>query len=199
MANVTATQLAREIRDPGGGFGPNAPPPPPFLAKPTTVGRTAVRRVHDTSSAAARHYLNQILAGELSHQHAATRTKAENTVAGLETYIGADRADGRTFEDFGRPIPVTMASGVVKTTVDVIVSGPDGLAGRAIFWDGPAASLADAEAIAYPFAEAMQIMFPNENITDICVWQVRRGNIHSIPLQTALARRAQADIALARL
>ena len=61
------------------------------------------------------------------------------------------------------------------------------LSGRAVFWDGEPITLNDAAVIAYPYAQALQLMYPDETITDICVWQVRRGNLHVVPVAEALA------------
>jgi hypothetical protein len=200
MPNVTATQLARGVRDLGYQVpGPGAPPPEPFLVKPTTVARAAVRRVHTAGAASARTYLRGALARELGHTNPSMRGNAQNTIDGLEHYIAADLADGRTFRQFGSPVTVAMPSGSVRTKVDVVVESSSQLSGRAVYWDGPTISPAQSEVIAYPFAEAIRVMFPNSTITDICVWQARRDNIHRVPFSTALARRARADAVLARL
>ena len=198
MPDVTSTVLARGIRDPT--YSPPGGPPPPFLVKPTTVARAAVRRFHQSGSAAARAYLNQALARELNHSNPSMQGNARNTVNGLGHYITADAGDGRTFQEFGATVNIALPSGTVRTKVDVVTVDRNGdLAGRAVFWDGAPISPIDAEAIAYPYAEAMRVMFPGATITDICVWQARRDTMHSVSLQVALGKAAAADTALARL
>lgn len=200
MANVTATELGKGVRDPS--YGPPAPgdEPPPFLAKPATVARTAVRRFHDSGAAAARTYLRNALSAELQHSNASMQGNARNTVNGLENYITADTADGRAFVRRDAKVDVTLPSGVVRTTVDVVVEDANGdLSGRAIYWDGGPISPVQAEVIAYPYADVMAALFPGRTITDICVWQARRDNIHSIPFQTAISNAAAADAVLANL
>ncbi|MFI4992107.1 MAG: hypothetical protein ACHQCH_00630 [Solirubrobacterales bacterium] len=53
--------------------------------------------------------------------------------------------------------------------------------------------------IAYPYAEALQRMYPSETVSDICIWQVRKRNLYVVPLADALARANEADAVLARL
>lgn len=198
MADVTATVLAKGVRD--RRYQLTSTPPPPFLVKPTSVARAAVRRFHRNGMSNAREYLRQVLAGELVHRHPSMRTNAENTVQGLENYIAADAGDGREFTGFCPSTTVTMPSGTVRTQVDALVNSASGeLSGRAVFWDGGEISADDATVIAYPYAVALQSLYPEETISDVCVWQARRNNMHLVPLGEALGQAARADAALARL
>lgn len=200
MANLTASQLAKGIRDSGYQLPPPGSPPPPFLVKPTTVARAAVRRFHRSGASSAREYLLEALSAELVHTHPSMRTNAQNTVQGLEHYIEADAVDGRTFSGFCPSVPVTMTSGTVRTQVDALVVSATGeIAGRAVYWDGGNISEAQAPIIAYPYAVALQTLYPENTVSDVCVWQARRNNIHLVPVEEALAERARVDAALARL
>jgi hypothetical protein len=200
MPDVTATELARGVRaSTYKAPGPNAPPPPAFLVMPTTVGRKAVRVFHMQGTAAARTYLGEKLEDWLSHTNASMRGNATNTINALNTYISADALDARAFVGHGENVIVTLPSGHIKTRVDVVTTSEQGLSGRAVFWDGTPITLDEAQVIAYPYAEAMRTMYPNEAITDVCVWQVRRSTLFVVPLEEALARASEADAVLARL
>jgi hypothetical protein len=135
----------------------------------------------------------------LSHSNPSMRGNAANTIAALDTYIGADALDARKFVGFGESVMVRMPSGTVKTKLDVVVSKDNELSGRVVFWDGATISTNEARVIAYPYAKALERMYPDEKISDICVWQVRRNNLHLVPLAEALSREADADAVLARL
>jgi hypothetical protein len=200
VPNVTATDLARGVRKPGAKAPrPGDPPPPPFLVKFTTVGRAAVRRYHQSGAPAATAYLTNVLARELAHPNASMQTNARNTVDGLASYIAADLADGRTFKQFGDRVNVQMPSGVVRTAIDVVVASPTGLTARAVYWDGLHISAAQAATIAYPFAVALQQLFPNDSPELVEVWQVRRNETHGVTVSTALAQAGAADAILAGL
>jgi hypothetical protein len=200
MPDVTATEIARGVRLPGYKTpGPGSPPPPPFLVKPTTVGRKAVRVFHEQGAGPARTYLTGSLATWLAHANKSMQGNARNTVAALETYIAADAADGRTFVGLGQKVVLTMPSGTIAVKVDVVTERSKELSGRAIFWDGQPITINEAEVIAYAYAAALQRMYPNEIVSDVCVWQVRRGTLHTVPLAAALARATDADAVLARL
>jgi len=166
---------------------------------PTTVARKAVRTFHVDGATAARAYLGEKLAGWLVHNHPSMRGNATNTLRALDTYISADAQDHRAFVGHGEYVTVHLPSGTVKTKVDVVMTRQETLSGRAVFWDGKPITLNDAQVIAYPYAEALRSMYPGETISDICVWQVRRENLHVVPVAEALARAAEADAILARL
>lgn len=198
MADVTATVLAKGVRD--RGYQVSNSPPKPFLVKPTSVARAAVRRFHTNGPVNAREYLRQVLAGELVHRHPSMRTNTENTVQGLEHYISADTGDGREFTGFCPSTGVVMPSGTVRTQVDAVVNSATGaISGRAVFWDGGEISADEATVIAYPYAVALQSLYPEETVSDICVWQARRNNLHLVPIGEALSQAARADAVLSRL
>jgi hypothetical protein len=200
VPDVSATDLARGVRQPSHrALGPGSPPPPAFLVKPTTVARAAVREFHRSGAAAARGYLAQALARELAHTHASTRANAVNTVAGLDHYIAADTSDGRSFVMFGGSVPIALPSGTVTTKIDVIVQGSAGLAARAIFWDGLGIGPQEAEVIAFPYAVALQTLCPGQSLDCVCVWQARRNAMHEVAVSTALSRAGAADAVLAGL
>ena len=200
MLEVTATQLAKGVRAvdykaPRTG----SPDPPAFLVMPTTVGRKAVRIFHEEGCRPARSYLTGKFATWLSHTNPSMRGNATNTIQALDTYIRADELDGRAFVGRGEKVTVGLLSGTITARVDVVMTGNKELSGRAIFWDGQPISVNQAHVIAYPYAEALQRMYPSETISDICVWQVRRGTLHTVSMSDALARAAEADEVLARL
>lgn len=127
------------------------------------------------------------------------RTNATNTINALDTYINANRADSRAYVGLGTYVHLSLTHGTVKTKVDVVVKRQSELSGRAVFWDGLPISIDEAEVIAYPYALALQAMYPNEPISDICIWQVRRGTLHLVSMSEALARANDADAVLSRL
>jgi len=200
MPDVTATSLARGVRIPNyKAPGQGSTAPKPFLVMPTTVARKSVRIFHQKGSAEARTYLTSSFAGWLNHSHPAMRTNATNTIGALDTYISADAADGRAFVGFGEYVIVKLPSGTIKTKVDVVTTRQKVLSGRAVFWDGKPITLDQAQVIAYPYAVAARTLYPNEPVSDICVWQVRRGTLHVVSMTNALARANDADEVLARL
>jgi hypothetical protein len=200
MPDVTATQIAKGVRSAAYKVpAPGSPAPPAFLVMPTTVGRKAVRTFHDEGASAARTYLTESLVTWFGHSSPSMRGNANNTVAALDTYISADTKDGRAYVGRGQNVVLILPSGTIKTKVDVITTRRKELSGRAVFWDGQPISINEAQVIAYPYAEALQRMYPNETISDICVWQVRRGTLHVVPMSAALARATEADAVLARL
>lgn len=166
---------------------------------PTTVGRKSVKLYHEEGSAAARSYLRESFADWLGHSNPSMRGNAANTLAALDTYIAADNADDRQFVGFGEKVVLKLPSGTIRTRVDVIATRQQQLSGRAVFWDGQTISLDEARVIAYPYARALEIMYPDETMSDICVWQVRRGTLHLVSFADALARASDADTVLARL
>jgi hypothetical protein len=92
-----------------------------------------------------------------------------------------------------------MPSGRVRTQIDALVNSATGeISGRAVYWDGGQISADEASVIAYPYAVALQMLYPEEKISDVCVWQTRRNNIHLVPLGEALAQAARANGVLAR-
>jgi hypothetical protein len=200
MPEVTATELARGVRSATYRTpARDGEPPPAFLVMPTTVGRKAVQLFHAEGAVAARTYLGDKLEDWLGHTNPSMRGNATNTLRALDTYISADSLDSRAFVGHGANVVLSLPSGTVKTRVDVVMTRERELSGRAVFWDGEPITLNDAAVIAYPYAQALQLMYPDETITDICVWQVRRGNLHVVPVAEALARAGEADAVLARL
>jgi hypothetical protein len=200
MPEVTATELARGVRSATyRAPARDGEPPPAFLVMPTTVGRKAVQLFHSEGAVAARTYLGDKLEDWLSHTNPSMRGNATNTLRALDTYISADAVDSRAFVGHGANVVLSLPSGTVKTRVDVVMTRERELSGRAVFWDGEPITLNDAAVIAYPYAQALQLMYPDETITDICVWQVRRGNLHVVPVAEALAHAGEADAVLARL
>jgi hypothetical protein len=158
-----------------------------------------VQTFHVRGAAAARTYLGEKLEEWLAHRNASMRGNATNTLNALDTYISADAVDGRAFVGPGETVVLTLPNGHIKTRVDVVMTRERELSGRAVFWDGKPITLNEAQVIAYPYAEAMRSMYPNETIADICVWQVRRSTLFVVPLEQALARAGEADAVLARL
>ncbi|HEV2945202.1 MAG TPA: hypothetical protein VGX26_08820 [Solirubrobacteraceae bacterium] len=154
---------------------------------PTTVGRKAVQTFHESGAAAARTYLGDKLEDWLGHTNPSMRGNATNTLRALDTYISAHALDGRAFVGHGANVVLSLPSGSVKTRVDVVMTRERELSGRAVFWDGDPITLNEAPVIAYPYAVALQRLYPDETITDICVWQVRRGNLFVVPVMEALA------------
>jgi hypothetical protein len=200
MPDVTATELSKGVRSstyrtPETG----APAAPAFLVMPTTVGRRAVQTYHAEGAAPARAYLNEKFQTWLSHTSKSMRGNATNTIKALGTYIDADVVDGCVFVGPGVKVVLRLPSGTIATKVDVVTTRQGALSGRAVFWDGQPITLDEAQVIAYPYAVALQRMYPNETVADICVWQVRRDNLYVVGASEALARAGDADTVLARL
>jgi len=197
---VSALQISRAIREPGyRPPGPGSAPPPPFLTKPTTVARAAVRAYHRSGAGAATSYLAGSLGGWLDHPNKSMAGNARNTLDGLANYISADREDGRATRTLDTNTAVTLAAGDVKVRFDLVLNDGSGVAGRVVLWDGPDFSDKDAPVIAAIYAQALTALHPATTATTIGIWQARRGHVMEIPVAAALQRLPTANAVLARL
>lgn len=189
----TATELSRKVRVPAyRAPGPASEPPPAYLTVPVTVARKAVSLYHQRGASAARRYLRSSKVGQwANHTNPSMATSNSNVLSGLEAYIAADSADGRTAVGFARSAVLAWPAGSLKARLDVILTDGNGLAARAILWDGPDLTEAQAPLIAAPYAAALTQLHPEASRTAIGVWQARRQTYIEVPVEHAL-RQVQA-------
>ncbi|HEX6752549.1 MAG TPA: hypothetical protein VF093_03040 [Solirubrobacterales bacterium] len=186
----TATELSRKVRVPGyRAPGPTSVPPPAFLSVPVTVARKAVSLYHEKGAPAARRYLRSSKVGQWAgHTNTSMATSNGNVLSGFEAYIATDARDGRSVAELARSTVLTWPAGSLKVRLDVILADGDGLAGRAVFWDGPDLAEAQAPLIAAPYAAALVQLHPKASFTGVGVWQARRQTYVEVPIASALSQ-----------
>jgi hypothetical protein len=184
----TATELSRKVRVPGyRAPGPTSAPPPAFLSVPVTVARKAVSLYHENGAPAARRYLRSSKVGQWAgHTNTSMATSNGNVLSGFEAYIATDAKDGRSVAELARSTVLTWPAGPLKVRLDVILADGDGLAGRAVFWDGPDLAEVQAPLIAAPYAAALVQLHPKASFTGVGVWQARRQTYVEVPIASAL-------------
>ncbi len=184
----TATELSRKVRVPGyQAPGPMSEPPPAFLSVPVTVARKAVSLYHEKGVRAARRYLRLSKVSQwANHTNASMATSNSNVLSGFDAYVTADAADGRPVVELARSTVLAWPAGELKVRLDVILTDGEGLAGRALFWDGPDVIEAQAPLIAAPYATALAQLHPEALLTAIGIWQARRQTYIEVPIRSAL-------------
>lgn len=180
--------------------GPTAEPPPAYLSVPPTVARKAVAVYHESGAAAARRYLRSSKVGKwASHTNPSMATANSNVVSGFGAYIAADRADGRPVAEVAKRIVLDWPAGPLSVRLDVVLIDGDGLAARAILWDGPDFTEEQAPLIAAPYAAALAQIHPEVDLTTVGIWQGRRQTYVEVPIESAerevpAAQRLQFDL-----
>jgi hypothetical protein len=196
----SALQITRAIRETGySPPGPNAPPPPPFLVKPTTVARAAVGVYHRQGAASARRYLHGKMKAWLNHANPSMAGNARNTVDGLDYYIASDGEDGRPMLELARKTVVVLPSGSIDVRIDVFLGDASGVAGRVVLWDGPDFHPDVAPVMAAAYAKALLSLYPERAATTLGIWQARRGRVAEVDVSAALAQLPAADAVLSQL
>jgi hypothetical protein len=175
--------------------------PPPFMTAPTACARAAVRLLHSQGdAAAAKLYLGQSKVGEwTNHTNASMASGARAVVDGFDWYVAQDAADGRSMETLDAKSLVVMPAGPVEARLDVVLEDGDELAGRVVLWDGPNFSVDMPPVMAYPFARALQNLYPGRTFTTVGIWQGRRQRLVEVPFPEAIARAAAANGILERM
>jgi hypothetical protein len=197
----TATELSRKVRVPGyQAPGPASEPPPAFLTVPVTVARKAVTVYHERGAPAARRYLRSSkVAKWANHTNPSMATSNSNVLSGFDAYVSADTSDGRSVVGLAQTTVLSWPAGPLKVRVDAILTDGDGLAARALFWDGPDLSEAQAPLIAAPYAVALGQLYSGVSLTTIGIWQARRQTYIEVPVSSALrqvpaAQRVQSSL-----
>jgi hypothetical protein len=115
-------------------------------------------------------------------------TSNSNVLSGFDAYVVADRADGRTATELAPTTALVWPAGPLMVRIDVILSDGDGLAARAVLWDGPDLTEAQAPLIAAPYAAALQQLHPEASLTTIGVWQARRQSRFEVSFESAITQ-----------
>jgi hypothetical protein len=186
----TANELSRKVRVPEyRAPGPGSEPPPAFLTVPVTVARKAITLYHEEGDSAARGYLGSSKVGIwANHTNSSMATSNSNVLSGFDAYVVADRADGRTATELAPTTALVWPAGPLMVRIDVILSDGDGLAARAVLWDGPDLTEAQAPLIAAPYAAALQQLHPEASLTTIGVWQARRQSRFEVSFESAITQ-----------
>jgi len=189
----TANELSKKVRVPEYTVpGPGSEPPAAYLTVPVIVARKAVSLYHEEGAPAARGYLRSSKVGSwANHSNASMATSNSNVLSGFEAYVAADAADGRPTRGLARSTVLDWPAGPLMVRIDVILADSNGLAARAVFWDGPDLTETQAPLVAAPYAAALEQLHPEASLTSIGVWQARRQTHIEVPIEGAL-RQVQA-------
>jgi len=184
----TANELSRKVRVPEFQVpGPGSEPPPAYLTVPVTVARKAVSLYHEEGAATARAYLRSSKVAQwASHTNASMATSNSNVISGFDAYVAADRRDGRGVRELSRKAVLPWPAGPLAVRIDVVLGDGNGIAARALFWDGPDLTESQAPLIAAPYASALEQLYPEALLTSIGVWQARRQTRFEVPVESAL-------------
>lgn len=184
----TANELSRKVRAPEyQAPGPGSEPPPAFLTVPVTVARKAVSVYHEQGATAARGYLHSSKVGRwANHTNPSMATSNSNVLSGFDAYVVADVADGRSAKELSCRSVLAWPAGPLMVRLDVILADGNGLAARALFWDGPDLTESQASLIAAPYAAALEQSHPEALLTSVGVWQARRQTHFEVPIESAL-------------
>jgi hypothetical protein len=112
-------------------------------------------------------------------------TSNTNVLSGFEAYVAADLADGRPVAELAQSTVLDWPAGPLKVRLDVILTDGRGLAARAVLWDGPDLTEAQAPLIAAPYATALAQIHPNAPLTAVGIWQARRQTYVEVPIRSA--------------
>ncbi len=113
-------------------------------------------------------------------------TSNSNVLSGFDAYVIADTADGRPVAELARSTVLAWPAGPLKVRLDVILADGDGFAARALLWDGPDLTEAQAPLIAAPYVTALAQLHPEASLTTIGIWQARRQTYIEVPIKSAL-------------
>jgi hypothetical protein len=184
----TANELSKKVRVPEyQAPGPGNKPPPAFLTVPVTVARKAVSIYHEEGATVARNYLRASKVGRwANHPNPSMATSNSNVLSGFDAYVVADLADGRSAKGLALSTVLAWPAGPLMVRLDVILADANGLAARALLWDGPNLTESQAPLIAAPYAAALEQMHPEALLTSIGVWQARRQTHFEVPVESAL-------------
>lgn len=184
----TANELSRRVRVPEYRVpAPGSEPPPAFMTVPVAVARKAVSVYHEEGAMAARVYLRSSKVGKwANHTNPSMATSNSNVLSGFDAYVVADTADGRAARGLARRTVLAWPAGPLMVRLDVILGDGNGLAARALFWDGPDLTEAQGPLIAAPYAAALEQLHPEASLTAVGVWQARRQTHIEVPIESAL-------------
>jgi hypothetical protein len=153
------------------------------MTVPVTVARKAVSIYHEEGPAAARAYLRSSKVGVwANHTNPSMATSNSNVLSGFEAYVATDNADGRPARGLALRTVLDWPAGPLLVRIDVVLR----LAARALFWDGPDLTEAQAPLVAAPYAAALEQLHPEASLTAIGVWQARRQTHIEVPVESAL-------------
>lgn len=169
-----------------------APVIEPILGGISSIGRTAIRRVHQESADAARAYFAGGIAKFLLMGNRAASTCQTYTEA-VEQYIEWDGDSGDAEVDlklgvsFGPEDRVRAIAHVAREIEDETWEA------RVLLWDDLALDADAAEMIALPIVECVEGYHGPESVLAVEVWQLRRGEKERVERNAALARRSDVE------
>jgi hypothetical protein len=198
---TSAHQLSRAVREPGyTGPGPSGGDLPAYMTVPTTCARAAVRMLHNTGAAPAKHYLAESKVGQwVSHETASMASGARAVIEGFDWYAERNAADGRSMKTLDAKASINLPAGMVSARLDVVLDDGTNVAGRIVLWDGPDFEERIAPVMACAFAHALQTLYPSRSFTTGGIWQARRQRLVEVPHASALNHTAEASAILARM
>jgi len=183
----TANELSKKVRAPEYQVPVPGESPPAFLTVPVTVARKAISTYHEQGATAAHNYLRSSKVGRwANHPNPSMATSNSNVLAGFDAYVVADIADGRSAKGLALGAVLAWPAGPLKVRLDVLLADGNGLAARALLWDGHSLTESQAPLIAAPYAAALEQLHPEALLTSIDVWQARYQTHFEVPIESAL-------------
>ncbi len=170
----------------------------PVVMGISSISRTAVRRVHQESPAAARAYF----AGKISKfllmggRPAATASTYSTSV---DRYIEWDGGGAEAEIDLKAVVAFSPDDRIRAIAHVVLETGEEVREARVLLWDDLSVSADAAEMIALPVLECVDSECGNGTTVAVDVWQLARGEKHRVERDRALARRSDVEGFLADL
>lgn len=165
----------------------------PIVKGISSISRTAVRRVHQKSLAAARAYFaGKIAKFRLMGDRAAAT--AQTYTDSVERYFEWNGSNGSAAQvDVKGTVPFGEDD-FVRAIAHVVVDAPDEKKlARVVIWDDLPLDKRAAEMIALPVLECTDSRFGDGATTAIEVWQLCRGEKHRVEREQALARQPDVE------
>jgi|SRR6188472_1127411 len=164
----------------------------PILGGISSISRTAIRRVHQESPAAARSYFSGAIAKFVLMGDRAAAT-CHTYTASVERYIDWDGGSGDADIDLKLAVPFGPDDRVRAITHVAREVADDEWVGRVLLWDDLPLNTKAAEMIALPNVECVDHLYGNGSAVAIEVWHLARGEKERVERDAALARRSDVE------
>jgi hypothetical protein len=199
MLQLSQAEFTRAAR--GATVTPGADPDiEPVLMGITSIARTAVRKVHRTTPAAAVAYYN---AGVAKYAGGPAWPTARAYAMALNRYIAWDAAVARPMRPDGIDVKLTVPFGhgdAVRAISHIVVDdGTHGSEARIVLWDELRIDQRSAEMISLPILKAADARYGAGSTSVVRVWQVAENQAVAVARTVAEARRSEIQALIAAL